>query len=323
MYLYFTGIGFSSGEVWKHQRKFSLGVFRSFGVGKKSFEERIATEAENVFKELSALSGERFNPKHYLMNATSNVICSVIFGDRFEYNDEEFKRILSIMDRRVQLVGSGGITVNIPLLRFLNSGMIQKLTDILKEAVEYFKAIVKRHKTRLEATDECTDYIDLYLKEIEKNCERGDVESHDFIDEAHLIGTIDSLFLAGTETTSNTLLWCLLYMANYPDVQRKVQDEIEAVCGERLPSFDDQGSMPYTEAVISEIQRLHTVVPLGECDNRQPWLIIIWEEYDTGNGNPSLTTIQNGACTLCHSCSSLASTNTMHKKIPAFICVAT
>ncbi|XP_072041379.1 cytochrome P450 2J4-like [Amphiura filiformis] len=262
------GVLNSSGETWKHQRRFSLSVFRSFGVGKRSFEDRIIDEVDFLSQEITALNGSKFNPKHYLMNATSNIICSVIFGDRYNYNDVEFKRILSILDSRIQLVGSGGLILFVPLLRLFSPGTVKKAVKIVKDQVEYFKTIVTNHKFQLASTNECNDFIDLYLKEIEKN--QHQPEADDFIDDKHLLALIDSLFLAGTETSSNTLGWCLLYMAENSDVQKRIQEEITSVCGERTPSFADQQNMPYTEAVILEVQRLHTIVPLGvpHCANK-------------------------------------------------------
>ena len=40
------------------------------------------------------------------MNAVSNIICSIIFGDRFEYDNENFAKLLDIMNKNVQLSGS-------------------------------------------------------------------------------------------------------------------------------------------------------------------------------------------------------------------------
>ena len=49
-----------------------------------------------------------------------------------------------------------------------------------------------------------------------------------------------------------------------PEVQRKVQSEIDEVVGrERLPSLTDRSSMPYTEAVIQELTRIQPILPLG------------------------------------------------------------
>ena len=50
-----------------------------------------------------------------------------------------------------------------------------------------------------------------------------------------------------------------------PELQTQIRDEIKHVCGgDRLPRYPDRENMPFTEAVILEVQRLHTLVPLGK-----------------------------------------------------------
>ena len=76
--------------------------------------------------------------------------------------------------------------------------------------------------------------------------------------------TLFDLFTAGSETTSTTLTWAALYMVRYPEVQAKVQAELDNVIGvNRSPSMTDKPNLPYTEAVIMEVQRHSNVLPLG------------------------------------------------------------
>ena len=76
--------------------------------------------------------------------------------------------------------------------------------------------------------------------------------------------TLFDLFLAGSETTSTTLTWAALYMVRYPHIQEKVQQELDKVVGtNRLPSTSDRPNLPYTEAVLMEIQRHANIVPMG------------------------------------------------------------
>jgi cytochrome P450 len=50
----------------------------------------------------------------------------------------------------------------------------------------------------------------------------------------------------------------------FPEVSRKVSDEIEKVTyGERLPTIADRPHLPYTEAALKEAIRWHPFLPVG------------------------------------------------------------
>ena len=76
------------------------------------------------------------------------------------------------------------------------------------------------------------------------------------VSEKELRFAIHDLFLAGSETTTTTLRWSLLFMAAYPDIQQKVYEELSATIGkDRQPSMNDKRNTPYTEAVLNEVSR--------------------------------------------------------------------
>uniref|UniRef100_A0A8C2SUC4 Cytochrome P450 2J3-like n=1 Tax=Coturnix japonica TaxID=93934 RepID=A0A8C2SUC4_COTJA len=86
---------------------------------------------------------------------------------------------------------------------------------------------------------------------------------HDFCEDNLVACTLD-LFFAGTETTSTTIRWALLFMAVYPEIQARVQAEIDAVIGQsRQPALEDRNNMPYTNAVIHEVQRKGNIIPFN------------------------------------------------------------
>ncbi|KAL0174577.1 hypothetical protein M9458_030545, partial [Cirrhinus mrigala] len=69
---------------------------------------------------------------------------------------------------------------------------------------------------------------------------------------------------AGTETTSSTARHALLLMMKHPDVQERVQQEIDEVVGQdRWPSVEDRQNLPYTDAVIHEVQRHMDIAPIA------------------------------------------------------------
>ncbi|XP_019201262.1 cytochrome P450 2K1 isoform X4 [Oreochromis niloticus] len=105
----------------------------------------------------------------------------------------------------------------------------------------------------------CRGFVDAFLVRKQNLEESGITNSH-FHDDNLLI-TVMNLFAAGTETTSTTLRWGLLLMAKYPKMQDEVQEELRRVIGDRQVQVADRKNLPFTDAVIHEIQRLSSIVP--------------------------------------------------------------
>ena len=56
----------------------------------------------------------------------------------------------------------------------------------------------------------------------------------------------------------------MLALVMYPEVQRRAQADIDRVVGsERLPNFDDRPALPYIDAIIKEVLRMHPPLPIG------------------------------------------------------------
>ncbi|EDL41827.1 mCG12493, isoform CRA_a, partial [Mus musculus] len=194
------GIIFSKGNVWKNTRRFSLTTLRNLGMGKRSIEDRVQEEARCLVEELRKTNGSPCDPTFILGCAPCNVICSIIFQDRFDYKDRDFLNLMEKLNEITKIMS----------------------TPWLQEDGNY------PLKNRLE----------------------------------HLAITVTDLFSAGTETTSTTLRYALLLLLKYPHVTAKVQEEIEHVIGKhRRPCMQDRSHMPYTDAMIHEVQRFIDLVP--------------------------------------------------------------
>ncbi|NXO17456.1 CP2DR protein, partial [Oriolus oriolus] len=248
------------GHVWKEQRRFALTTLRNFGMGKKSLEERVGDEAGFLCSAIKSEEGKSFDIHVLLNNAVCNVICTIVFGKRFDYGDETFNEMSKLVQNSLneetgflpQLLNAVPILVHIP-------GLPQKAFQGLWKFMDFIDVILHEH---METWDPAytRDLTDVFLKEMEKG--KAAEENGFHYNNLRLV-TAD-LFTAGTETSATTLRWALLYMLVHPDIQSKVQAEIDKVIGrERAPTMNDQASMPYTNAVIHEVQRYGDIVPIG------------------------------------------------------------
>ncbi|KAM4808244.1 cytochrome P450 2U1 [Rhinophrynus dorsalis] len=250
------------GPIWRQQRRFSHSTLRHFGLGKLSLEPKIIEEFKYVKEELLKFGEKGFSPFQIISNAVSNVICSISFGKRFNYEDEEFKTMLNLMSRGLEIsVNSEAILTSVfSWLYYLPLGPFRELRQIVIDITAFLKRIIEEHKISLDPENP-RDFIDMYLIHIKEE-QKEQMESS--FNTEYLFYIIGDLFVAGTDTTTNTLLWSLLYMCLNPDVQEKVQAEIDAVVGrDRPPSLTDKSQMPFTEATIMEVQRMTVVVPLS------------------------------------------------------------
>ncbi|XP_052028325.1 cytochrome P450 2C42-like isoform X2 [Apodemus sylvaticus] len=199
------------------------------------------------------------DPTFILGCAPCNVICSIVFQNRFDYKDQEFLTFLDILNENVEILSSPWIQIcnNFPTIIDYLPGSHRKLLKNFTFSKHYFLAKVLQHQETLDINNP-RDFIDCFLIKMEQEKHNPKTE---FTCE-NLIFTASDLFAAGTETTSTTLRYSLLLLLKYPEVTAKVQEEIDHVIGRhRSPCMRDRNNMPYTEAVLHEIQRYIDLLP--------------------------------------------------------------
>ncbi|XP_075116654.1 cytochrome P450 2C16-like [Leptodactylus fuscus] len=255
------GVVGSNGERWKQLRRFSLMTLRNFGMGKRSIEQRIQEEAQFLMEEFQKTKAQPLDPTFYFAKAVSNVICSVVFGSRFEYEDKEFLKLLGFLNEVFKGFSSvWGQMYNVyPAVFGKIPGPHHKMFNAVDGIQEFIKNRVKMHKESFDPSDP-RDFIDCFLVRMEQEKNMPETEFH----MEAIVNTTFDLFGAGTETVSTTLRYGLMILLKHPDVEERIHQEIDTVIGRnRAPCIEDRSRMPYMDAVIHEIQRFIDLIPLG------------------------------------------------------------
>uniref|UniRef100_G1TYN6 unspecific monooxygenase n=1 Tax=Oryctolagus cuniculus TaxID=9986 RepID=G1TYN6_RABIT len=229
------GIIFSEGELWKETRRFTLTVLRDMGMGKKTIENRIQEEASYLVEALKETNA--CDPSSLLFCVPCNVICSIIFQNRFDYNDQTFQTMVKHFLDSIRLFNAPWIQNMFPILHYL-PGSHHELFKVFNDQIKFFSEKIQEHQKSLDHNNP-RDFIDYLLIKMEK-------EKHN----------------KQSQFTMHHLLVTIWDVFDHPEIAAKVQEEIERVIGRhRSPCMQDRSCMPYMDAVIHEIQRFIDMVP--------------------------------------------------------------
>ncbi|ETE64942.1 F-box/WD repeat-containing protein 10, partial [Ophiophagus hannah] len=179
-----------------------------------------------ILDEISKGYDQPFDVVPTISAAVSNVICAVIFGKRFSYDDKIFIETLEILKKFIGffLSAPGMVYSAMPhIMKFLPGPHNRAVTDCIK-ICDYIRTRVDSHKKTLDP-DDPRDFIDCFLIKLEKVY---------YKDISH------------TRTTSTEFQLCT----------SKMQQEIDDVVGpNRQPTMEDKVKLPYTNAFAHELLR--------------------------------------------------------------------
>ncbi|XP_013073177.2 cytochrome P450 2J2-like [Biomphalaria glabrata] len=247
------GIVMNSGHVWKEQRSVALSILRKFGFGKNVLAERVQEEVSHYLDYLSSCDGNPVDIKKITTESTANIICSILTGKRYEYTHPTFQKLIKEIERYFISNKQEATITCFPFLKYLSGH-----TNMTKN-MDYILKILREFIVKSKDKDPEDNFIASYVSEKDSRIVNGEATT---MDEINLLRSVLDLFVAGTETTSTTICWFVLYMLNYPQVQKKIFDEINTQIGSgRVPSIQDRPKLVYLNAAIKETQRFASIVP--------------------------------------------------------------
>ena len=138
MLFIFAGIVSTQGALWKKQRGFTHTVLKDFGMGKNIMQEKVTEEIQALIEVLSQRDGQSMNTLQSIYGAVTNIIYSLIFGERCEYDNPKFIKYMDDIHTNEEHIMNAGPVAVFPFLRHLPgdpfhlSGMYGGLLHILK-----------------------------------------------------------------------------------------------------------------------------------------------------------------------------------------------
>ncbi|KAM6913383.1 cytochrome P450 2K1-like [Lycodopsis pacificus] len=231
-----TGISFANGESWKEMRRFALSNLRDFGMGKKAAEDKIIEEIQYLNEVFERHEGKPFSATQSINYAVSNIICSIVYGSRFDYSDAEFTCMVDRANDNFRLLGSPSIQLyNIYPWIFQWVSNRMRLRKNVAESRKQIKQLIGRLQETLNA-QMCRGFVDSFLAHKHKIEDLGITES--FYNMENLVSTVGNMFAAD-----------------------QVQAELSRVVGSRQVKTEDRMNLPFTDAVIHETQRFTNILP--------------------------------------------------------------
>ncbi|XP_044931008.1 cytochrome P450 3A12 isoform X2 [Mustela putorius furo] len=254
-----SSISLSEDEEWKRMRTLLSPTFTS-GKLKEMFS--IISQygdvlVKNVRKE--AEKGKPVNLKDIFGAYSMDVITSTSFGVNIDSLNnpqdpfvENTKKLLKFDFLDPLLFSIILFPFLIPVFEMLNIWIFpKKVTDFFKKSVERMKESRLKDKQKHRV-----DFLQLMINSQNSK----EMDTHKALSDLELVAQSIIFIFAGYESTSTSLSFLVYELATHPDVQQKLQEEIDATFPKKAPpTYDDLVQMEYLDMVLNETLRLYPI----------------------------------------------------------------
>lgn len=212
--------------------------------------ENIIDEEVSAF--LSNIGDGVTESKPLVLQHCANIFLKHFCSKTFDCNDQSFRRMVENFDDIFWEVNQGYAADFLPFLLPLHHKNLTKMHDLTHQIREFVleKIIGNRYETF--NNEEPADYVESLIQYVKNQ------EASELTWDTALFALED--IIGGHSAVGNFLIKLLGFLVNEPEVQRKMQEEIDAVAktedGIKNIKISDRAELPYTEGAIFEAIRL-------------------------------------------------------------------
>lgn len=245
------GLFISDGETWKQRRRIVAPIVHASRLA--LFAPAMIEAAHETAERWLGLTPRpaQTDALREMAALTAEIICRAIFGLRL--GAEHATEIVAAFNayqklvRNIDLVSLMGLPDWLP--RFQPPGVHRAARRI----IQVLDHIIGLCKQRVASGEPSMIAMLLTAR---------DPETGEQLDAEALRNEAAVIFMAGYETTANSLAWTWYLLSQSPDAEARLHAELDAVLGGRLPTLDDVPALVFTRALFEETIRLYPPIPL-------------------------------------------------------------
>jgi cytochrome P450 len=236
------GLVTSEGDLWQQQRRLMQPAFTPNAVS--TYTELMTGVIQRLLDRWRATSdqGNIVNIDDEMMRLTMSIIGKAMFSvdlsEELTEVGDAFHIAFDFVPTRTMNPLSLPLAVPLPEHRRFTQAM-HVINDFITERIEEGRR-----------TPDSQNLLAILLRAQDEETGQG-------MSEQQLRDEVITLFFAGFETTARSLTWAWYLITRHPEAQQKLEAEVDAVLGKRLPITDDLFNLPYTRMVVDETLRLY------------------------------------------------------------------
>ncbi|KAG0582062.1 hypothetical protein KC19_3G031100 [Ceratodon purpureus] len=265
--LFGRAIGFAPhGDYWRSLRRIAANhLFAPKRIA--AHEKARLAEVERMRNaiESDVVTSGSVQVRDHLQRASLNNIMASVFGRRYDFasGSEEAEHLNAMVREGFELLGAFNWADHLPALKCFDAQRIhQRCAELVPRVTAFVQKIIDEHRERRNEAAQSgesyeTDFVDVLLG----------LGGDEKLADEDMIAVLWEMIFRGTDTTAILTEWIMAEMVLHPEIQRKVQHELDSVFGRNvttcITSFESELSrLPYLQAVIKETLRHHPPGPL-------------------------------------------------------------
>ncbi|PWA86669.1 flavonoid 3'-hydroxylase cytochrome P450 [Artemisia annua] len=220
-------------------------------------------EVRKTFSHVYAKMGEKVDINGIAFETELNVVTKMLWG-RTESGDL-FEGFREVVFKMMELLGAPNISDFIPMLSWFDLQGIQREMQKQHEHLDrIFDNVIKARMEGVLHDDGKKDFLQIMLELKDQK------DGPTSLNMVQIKALLFNILTASTDTTSTMVEWVMAEILHYPEVMRRVQEELTTVIG--MNNIVEESHLPklvYLDAVVKETFRVHPPLPLliQRCPN--------------------------------------------------------